>query len=173
MAMRKKGMGTIIGAGIWLALGAGQAMAATPPSADQVRQLMQVFSVGKMFSQMNAQMAGVMGQQLPCVPAGYWQNFVDADGVKQLTERMIPIYQKHFSADEVAGLLKFYRSPLGQKVIAEMPETMAEGMQVGQQWGRVRAQQMLGQLQKEGKLDANGRCPAAGGAAGKPSLGGK
>ncbi|TAM21749.1 MAG: DUF2059 domain-containing protein [Rhodanobacter sp.] len=160
MAMRKWAMG--IGAGLLLAVGTGQAVAATTkPSAEQVRQLMQVFSVGKMFSQMNTQMAGVMGQQLPCVPAGYWQDFVDANGVKQLTERMIPIYQKHFTAEEVAGLLKFYRSPLGQKVIAEMPATMAEGMQIGRQWGQQRAQAMLGELQKEGKLDAQGRCPAS------------
>jgi hypothetical protein len=159
------------GLGLLLAAGIGQSAMAAQPSAEQVRQLMQVFSVDKMFGQMNAQMAGVMGQQLPCVPAGYWQNFVDADGVKQLTERMIPIYQKHFTADEVAGLLKFYRSPLGQKVIAEMPATMAEGMQIGRQWGQERAQQMLGELRKEGKVDAQGRCPASPAAKASPLTG--
>jgi hypothetical protein len=169
MAMRKWAMG--IGAGLLLASGMGQAAMAAQPSAEQVRQLMQVFSVGKMFSQMNAQMAGVMGQQLPCVPASYWQNFVDANGVKQLTDRMIPVYQKHFTAQEVAGLLKFYRSPLGQKVIAEMPETMAEGMQIGREWGRERAQQMMGELQKEGKVGADGRCPASPSASPSPLQG--
>jgi hypothetical protein len=159
------------GLGLLLAAGIGQSAMAAQPSAEQVRQLMQVFSVDKMFGQMNAQMAGVMGQQLPCVPAGYWQNFVDADGVKQLTERMIPIYQKHFTADEVAGLLKFYRSQLGQKVIAEMPATMAEGMQIGRQWGQERAQQMLGELRKEGKVDAQGRCPASPAAKASPLTG--
>ncbi|WP_329740682.1 DUF2059 domain-containing protein [Dyella sp. A6] len=148
-------------AGLLLTCGMGQAAMAAQPSAEQVRQLMQVFNVGKMFSQMNAQMAGVMGQQLPCVPASYWQNFIDAQGVKQLTDRMIPVYQKQFTAKDVAGLLKFYHSPLGQKVIAVMPETMAEGMQIGRQWGRERALQMMGELQKEGKVNAQGRCPAS------------
>lgn len=169
MAMRKWAMG--MGAGLLLAVGAGQAMAATPPSAEQVRELMQIFSVDKMFGQMNAQMAGIMGQQLPCVPASYWQGFVDANGVKELTERMIPVYQRHFSADEVAGLLKFYRSPLGQKVIKEMPATMAEGMQIGREWGQQRAQQMLAELQKQGKLDAQGRCAATGAAKPQPLQG--
>ena len=50
---------------------------AAPPSDAQVRQLMQVFGVNKMLGQMNSQMTGVMQQQLPCVPASYWQNFVD------------------------------------------------------------------------------------------------
>jgi hypothetical protein len=75
--------------------------------------------------------------------------------------RMVPIYQSHFTADDVTGLLKFYRSPLGQKVITQMPITMAEGMKIGQQWGRERGEAMIRQLQQKGTLDAQGRCPAS------------
>jgi hypothetical protein len=46
-------------------------------------------------------------------------------------------------------------------VITEMPATMAEGMQLGQEWGRQRARAMLAELQKSGRVDAQGRCPAA------------
>ena len=148
-------------AGAVLALGtAGQVMAAQP-SEKQVRQLFQVMHMERMFDQMNSQMAGVMGQAVPCVPASYWQGFIDASGSQQLLGRMVPIYQHHFSAADVAGLLKFYKSPLGQKVIAQMPVTMAEGMKIGQEWGRERGQAMVRQLQQNGTLDANGRCPAS------------
>lgn len=151
----------IVAVGLLLA-GVGPALAtkAKPPSEAQVRQLMEVFGVGRMLSQMNTQMASMMQQQLPCVPASYWQDFIDANGVRELTERMVPIYQRHFSAADIQGLLKFYRSPLGKKVITEMPATMAEGMQLGQDWGRARAQAMLGELQKSGRIDGQGRCPA-------------
>jgi hypothetical protein len=37
-------------------------------------------------------------------------------------------------------------------MINEMPETMTEAMQVGQQWGRQRGQRMFGELQKQGKV---------------------
>ena len=149
--------------GVLLATSAGLATAATtkPPSEAQVRQLMEVFGVDRMLGQMNTQMAAMMQQQIPCVPASYWQGFVDAKGVRELTERMVPIYQRHFSAADIQGLLKFYRSPLGRKVVTEMPATMAEGMQLGQEWGRQRAQAMLAELQKSGRIDAQGRCPAA------------
>jgi len=156
-----------VGAGLMLAASAGTAFAAQPSEA-QVRQLMDVFGVGRMLSQMNTQMAGVMSRQLPCVPASYWQGFVDANGTRDLTNRMVPIYQRHFTAEDIDGLLKFYRSPLGQKVITQMPATMAEGMQIGQQWGKQRAQGMLADLQKKGTIDAQGRCPASPGAAPKP-----
>jgi hypothetical protein len=148
-------------AGVLLAMGAtGQAVAAQP-SEQQVRQLFEVMHMSQMFGQMNSQMAGVMGQALPCVPASYWQGFIDASGSQQLLGRMVPIYQAHFSANDVAGLLKFYQSPLGQKVITQMPQTMAEGLKVGQQWGRERGQAMIRQLQQKGTLDAQSRCPAS------------
>ncbi|WP_240046340.1 DUF2059 domain-containing protein [Rhodanobacter glycinis] len=108
-------------AGVLLAMGAtAQAMAARP-GEQQVRQLFEVMHMSQMFGQMNTQMAGVMGQAVPCVPASYWQGFIDASGSQELLGRMVPIYQAHFSADDVAGLLKFYQSPLGQKVITQMP----------------------------------------------------
>jgi uncharacterized protein len=157
--MRKR-IGVIVA--LLLATGAGSVGAATakPPSEAQVRQLMEVFGVDRMLGQMNTQMATMMQQQVPCVPASYWQGFIDKDGIRELTGRMVPIYQRHFSAADIDGLLKFYRSPLGKKVITAMPATMAEGMQLGQSWGRERAQAMLAQLQKDGRIDAQGRCPA-------------
>jgi hypothetical protein len=150
-------------AGLVLQVAAGAAMAATPkpPSEAQVRQLMEVSAVDRMLGQMNSQMAAMMQQQIPCVPASYWHGFIDDKGARELTGRMVPIYQRHFSAADIEGLLKFYRSPLGRKVVTEMPAAMAEGMQLGQAWGRERAQAMLAELQKGGRIDAQGRCPAA------------
>lgn len=149
-----------VAASVLLAMGATGQAVAVQPSEQQVRQLFEVMHMSQMFGQMNSQMAGVMGQAVPCVPASYWQGFIDANGSQQLLGRMVPIYQSHFTADDVTGLLKFYRSPLGQKVITQMPLTMAEGMKIGQQWGRERGQAMIKQLQQNGTLDANGRCPA-------------
>ena len=155
---------TGIAVGLVLAGCTGQALAAQP-SEQQVRQLMDAVGMGRMLSQMNSQMAGVMQNALPCVPASYWQGFVDANATNQLIGRMVPVYQKHFTAEDIDGLLKFYRSPLGQKVITQMPATMAEGMQIGKQWGQERGQQMISQLQSQGTLNPQGQCPASGTAA--------
>jgi len=151
------------GLGLLLAASAGAALAATPkaPSEAQVRQLMDVLGAARMLGQMNAQMATLMQRQLPCVPASYWQGFIDANGARELTRRMVPIYQRHFSAKDIDGLLKFYRSPLGKKVLTAMPAITAESMQLGQDWGHERAQAMLAELRKSGRVDAEGRCPAA------------
>lgn len=50
--------------------------------------------------------------------ASYQKKF----GVDQVTEQLVGIYDKHFTDDEIKGLLQFYGSPLGQKVATEMPK---------------------------------------------------
>jgi len=159
------------GVGLALAMAGGQVMAASGPASEaQVRQLMDVVGVGKMLSQMNYQAVTTMQQSLPCVPAEYWQNYMDANATQQFIGRLVPVYQKHFNAEELEGLLKFYRSPLGQKVINEMPTTMAEANQAGRQWSQERSDQMIAELKQKGSLDASGRCPSKVAAA-APALG--
>ncbi|MDG2537539.1 DUF2059 domain-containing protein [Dyella jiangningensis] len=159
------------GVSLALAMAGGQVMAASGPASEaQVRQLMDVVGVGKMLSQMNYQAVTTMQQSLPCVPAEYWQNYMDANATQQFIGRLVPVYQKHFNAEELEGLLKFYRSPLGQKVINEMPTTMAEANQAGRQWSQERSDQMIAELKQKGSLDASGRCPSKVAAA-APALG--
>lgn len=46
--------------------------------------------------------------------------------VDQVTERLVLVYDKHYSEDEIKGLLQFYGSPLGQKVALEAPKISRE-----------------------------------------------
>jgi len=52
------------------------------------------------------------------VITGYEKKF-DVDAV---TEQLVTVYDKHYSEEEIKGLLQFYGSPLGQKVAAESPK---------------------------------------------------
>src|SRR5438094_2048582 len=55
-----------------------------------------------------------------------FQKKFDADAV---TGQLVGIYDKHFTDDEIRGLMEFYGSPLGQKVAAEMPKISREVQQ--------------------------------------------
>lgn len=59
------------------------------------------------------------GQQFVNAFADRYQKKFDVD---QVTDQLVSIYDKHFTEDEIKGLLQFYGSPLGQKVAAEMPK---------------------------------------------------
>ncbi len=55
------------------------------------------------------------------------QSEVDAiinDNIGPLTELIIGIYHKHFTADEIKEMIGFYATPLGQKSIRVMPALM-------------------------------------------------
>ncbi|QNK02286.1 DUF2059 domain-containing protein [Dyella telluris] len=149
------------GAAMALAMAAGQAMAASSPATeDQVRQLMEVVGLGKMLLQMNTQAVNTLQASMPCVPTDFWQNYMNESQTQLFIGRLVPVWQRHFTSDEMNGLLKFYRSPLGQKVITEMPTTMAEANEAGQQWSHERSDQMVNELKHMGTLDGSGRCPA-------------
>jgi hypothetical protein len=49
----------------------------------------------------------------------------------EMAEELVRIYDKHFTADEIKGLLQFYGSPLGQKFAVEMPALMQEAQASG------------------------------------------
>ena len=46
--------------------------------------------------------------------------------VDALNDQLVAIYDKHYTADEIKGLLQFYGSPLGQKTATEMPKISKE-----------------------------------------------
>jgi uncharacterized protein len=59
------------------------------------------------------------GQEFVNAFAASYQKRFDVD---QVTNQLVVLYDKHFTDDEIKGLLQFYGSPLGQKVAAEMPK---------------------------------------------------
>jgi len=53
----------------------------------------------------------------------------------ELRDRLLPLYDKHFTAAEIKELLRFYETPLGKKLTQTLPALNQEALQIGQQWG--------------------------------------
>jgi len=66
-----------------------------------------------------------------------------------LSEQIIAIYDKHFTDDEVKGLLQFYSSPLGRKFAAEMPKIAAEAQAANREEGTRTATEVVQQLPEQ------------------------
>ena len=49
--------------------------------------------------------------------------------VDEITQAMIPAYQKHFTKADIEAMNAFYSSPVGQKVLQELPVVVQEGSQ--------------------------------------------
>ena len=74
----------------------------------------------------------------PGIPAEFWDRFLAAvqERKGELEALFIPIYDRHFSADELRQLLAFFRSPIGQKMLTEQPAIAREAMDAGREWGQ-------------------------------------
>jgi len=57
--------------------------------------------------------------------------------VNDMQEQIIPIYDKHFTNDEILGIIEFYKSPIGQSYLNKMSRVAMESMQVGNKYGEI------------------------------------
>lgn len=94
--------------------------------------------------QRKAEMANV-DRRMPGVTAALQKEFSDPKLVDQLYNQLVPLYAKHFTADEVKALTAFYRSPAGKKSLEVMPVLMGESAQVAQKLVQERARHVIQQ----------------------------
>jgi hypothetical protein len=54
---------------------------------------------------------------------------------ESLHEMMYPVYHEYLSLEETQELIKFYKTPAGQKAIEVIPQIARAGTMVAQHWG--------------------------------------
>jgi hypothetical protein len=86
------------------------------------------------------------GQAFVNAFAASYQKRFDLD---QVTDRLVVIYDKHFTEDEIKGLLQFYGSPLGQIVAAEMPKIGRETQAAVRAVGAKAAKESLAEMKQQ------------------------
>jgi len=63
--------------------------------------------------------------------------------VKDVIERIIPVYDKYLSGEEVHALIEFYESSVGRRLAEVQPKMLLESAEVGQAWGKEVAQRVM------------------------------
>jgi uncharacterized protein len=66
-----------------------------------------------------------------------------------LNERVIPIYDKYLTTDDLQGLLDYYHSPLGQRMLKVLPEVTRESQAAGFNLGQKAAQETMEELKAD------------------------
>lgn len=76
------------------------------------------------------------------IPDTIWDEFtkVCTEEMKRslpaLEEPVIAIYDNNFSADEIKQLAAFYQSPVGRKIVVQLPQLAQQIVTMGQSWGQ-------------------------------------
>ena len=68
---------------------------------------------------------------------------------KSLSETEIPIYDKYLTAEDLKGLLEYYSSPLGRRMLKVLPEIAQESQAAGFSLGQKAAQQTMEDLKAD------------------------
>lgn len=115
-----------------------------PASRDDVILLLQTMHSHELLQKMLAAQSSAMRQMLHdqvvrekgTVPPDFEEHFAKITDemmkgmpVDDIAQAMIPAYQKHFNHGDIEAMNAFYASPVGQKVLEELPAVTQEGMQ--------------------------------------------
>ena len=109
--------------------------------------------IGNLESMISAQR-----QQNPQVPPAFWDAFLAhaRRDTTRLVDMLVPIYASHLSRSELQELLRFYNSPIGQRLTAVQPAIFKESMTAGETWGEEIARMVTDSLQRvQGKPPEN------------------
>jgi uncharacterized protein len=86
-----------------------------------------------------------MTKELPEAAKAVAATMNDPKLMDEMADAVMPLYAKHFSADELRAMTAFYRSPVGAKMVRTMPQLMGESMQISQ---RVVMPRVMATIQK-------------------------
>ena len=67
----------------------------------------------------------------------------------EIMDSVIPIYQRHFTKQDLAASTAFYSSPAGQRILDQMPAVVQESLQAGQELAARKMDAMLARLDKQ------------------------
>ena len=122
---------------------------APPPSLDKpdpakeaaIRHLMDLTQTSKLgdniSNAINAQVRNVMSQkiqqpdQLQKFMDTFAQRFTVAAPTSAVVDAEVPVYSHYFTIEDIQGLIKFYESPLGQRVVKSLPDVVQKTQQAG------------------------------------------
>lgn len=127
-----------------------------PKFIDDIRALIKLTGADEIGYELMSSVVGQFKEALPEVPDGIWDDLLAdkqslVDAMNQIT---IDVYVKHLTHEDIKGLIAFYSSPLGEKLIRTLPAINQENLRLGQKWGHEYAKRIQAQLERAGYLNA-------------------
>ena len=121
----------------------GQTLRVDTQSEAAVDELLELTGAKKNMQTMLDAMVITYKKQIPSLPPAYLDALQKAFNYDSLLTQIIPIYTRHLSLSDIKGLIVFYKTPLGQKLIQETPKILQECMELGAKWGAEAGKKVL------------------------------
>ena len=102
---------------------------------EDTQKLIEILGLQKTAKSTFPKIIAALKPQFPQVPDKFWIEFQSESNLQKCVEFYVETYERHFSHEEIRGMLQFYSTPLGKKIILTMPEVMQESMDMGKEMG--------------------------------------
>jgi len=129
------------------------ANAQSTSKSQKINQLLELTGSGKMAIQMMNQMMNNFKTNHSKASEEFWEDFKKEVKAEDLTNMIIPIYDKHYTESDIDQLITFYNSPIGKKMISTMPQVMQESMIAGQAWGKQISEKIQAKIKEKDNLE--------------------
>lgn len=114
-----------------------------------IKKLLELTDTESTLKQVVNQMISQIKTQNPNISPNFLNTFINEYKTEEVLDRMIPIYSKYYTNEEIEGMIAFYQTPLGQKTIKVMPQLMTESIQIGQIYAQEVAQRAMNKIKNE------------------------
>jgi hypothetical protein len=115
-----------------------------------IRKLMEMIGTADLGVQVRQQLLSQIRPAFPQVPESLWAEFAESLDPAELTGLAVPIYERHFTTEELQALIDFYTTPVGQQVVKKLPLVAQESNAIVQQWGETKALEIIQRLAEQG-----------------------
>ena len=136
-------------------------MAQTTPANTKtanIRKLLVLMDAGATFKNAMQTQVDLMKMAAKDIPPRFWDELIKEIDSAAFLELLVPIYDKHLSADDVDALIAFYQTPSGKKLISVLPQIIAESGAAGEKYGEQVGKRVIKRMQAEGTFP--GAAPA-------------
>lgn len=89
-------------------------------------------------------------QSYPTIPSEFWDELTTEINPDDLVELIIPIYDKHYTHQDILGLIEFYESDLGRRMVQLQPAILQDSMAAGRKWGEDLAKKVVKRMERKG-----------------------
>ena len=129
-----------------------------PPKDAAIRRLMDITQTAKLGDNIQGYITNqvrsglsraLKPDALPKFMDEFNQKFTTAAPASSVTDAIVPIYAKAFSAEDIQGLIQFYESPLGQRVVKALPDVQQQSQAAGIQIEQTAALTVLRGMSEE------------------------
>ena len=121
----------------------------SPEKRQEIDRMLNLVGMQALADQMMEQMVTSFRATMKDVPPNYWDGLSTKFSTADFLERIVPLYDKYYSLEDLRAVNAFYSSKAGQRILKTLPQIMQESMAIGEAWGKEIGERVANDLKIE------------------------